>query len=83
MTFPCIFRLLRPRGTIPRSRTRPAAPIRPRPWTSAFTTSASLPQKPNPPRPKPPPEEEIEEFFLKGSGPGGQKIVRLRALPPL
>jgi hypothetical protein len=28
-----------------------------------------------PPRPKPPPEEEIEESFLKGSGPGGQKIV--------
>lgn len=29
-----------------------------------------------PPRPKPPPEDEIEESFLKGSGPGGQKIVR-------
>ncbi|KAJ2902398.1 polypeptide chain release factor [Zalerion maritima] len=29
-----------------------------------------------PPRPKPPPEEEIEEAFVKGSGPGGQKIVR-------
>jgi len=28
-----------------------------------------------PPRPKPPPEHEIEESFLKGSGPGGQKIV--------
>ncbi|KAK0727254.1 peptide chain release factor class I/class II, partial [Lasiosphaeria miniovina] len=27
-----------------------------------------------PPRPKPPPENEIEESFLKGSGPGGQKI---------
>ncbi|PHH69084.1 hypothetical protein CDD80_7019 [Ophiocordyceps camponoti-rufipedis] len=27
-----------------------------------------------PPRPKPPPESEIEESYLKGSGPGGQKI---------
>ncbi|KAK7749396.1 hypothetical protein SLS62_008140 [Diatrype stigma] len=27
-----------------------------------------------PPRPQPPPESEIEESFLKGSGPGGQKI---------
>ncbi|KAI0407452.1 RF-1 domain-containing protein [Xylaria palmicola] len=40
-----------------------------------------------PPRPKPPPEEEIEEAFLKGSGPGGQKInktnsaVQLRHRP--
>lgn len=25
------------------------------------------------------PEEDIEESFLKGSGPGGQKIVRLNA----
>ena len=28
-----------------------------------------------PPRPKPPPDSEIEESYLKGSGPGGQKIV--------
>ncbi|KAK4204270.1 RF-1 domain-containing protein [Triangularia verruculosa] len=27
-----------------------------------------------PSRPKPPPESELEESFLKGSGPGGQKI---------
>ncbi|TGJ82273.1 hypothetical protein E0Z10_g6512 [Xylaria hypoxylon] len=33
-----------------------------------------------PPRPKSPPEEEIEESFLKGSGPGGQKIPT--NLPP-
>lgn len=25
------------------------------------------------------PEDDIEESFLKGSGPGGQKIVRLNA----
>lgn len=29
-----------------------------------------------PPRPKPPPEHEFTEVYLKGSGPGGQKIVR-------
>ncbi|KAI0914026.1 RF-1 domain-containing protein [Ustulina deusta] len=46
------------------------------------TSSKSLPS-----RPKPPPEEEIEESFLKGSGPGGQKInktnsaVQLKHLP--
>ncbi|KAF2966841.1 hypothetical protein GQX73_g6740 [Xylaria multiplex] len=40
-----------------------------------------------PPRPKPPPEDEIEESFLKGSGPGGQKInktnsaVQLKHIP--
>ncbi|KAI1165239.1 RF-1 domain-containing protein [Nemania serpens] len=40
-----------------------------------------------PPRPKPPPDEEIDESFLKGSGPGGQKInktnsaVQLKHLP--
>ncbi|KXJ92969.1 peptide chain release factor class I/class II, partial [Microdochium bolleyi] len=27
-----------------------------------------------PQRPKPPPDDEFEENFLKGSGPGGQKI---------
>ncbi|EMR61664.1 putative peptidyl-trna hydrolase domain protein [Eutypa lata UCREL1] len=40
-----------------------------------------------PPRPKPPPDSEIEESFLKGSGPGGQKInktnsaVQLKHVP--
>ncbi|KAK0652240.1 peptide chain release factor class I/class II [Cercophora newfieldiana] len=40
-----------------------------------------------PSRPKPPPEDEIEESFLKGSGPGGQKInktnsaVQLKHIP--
>ncbi|KAF4120519.1 Protein chain release factor A [Geosmithia morbida] len=40
-----------------------------------------------PPRPKPPPDSEIEESYLKGSGPGGQKInktnsaVQLRHTP--
>jgi hypothetical protein len=47
---------------------RPAA-------TAAFTASAFLPRKAMPPRPKPPPEEDIEEYFIHGSGPGGQKIV--------
>ncbi|GAB0135625.1 hypothetical protein EsDP_00003956 [Epichloe bromicola] len=40
-----------------------------------------------PPRPQPPPDSEIKESFLKGSGPGGQKInktnsaVQLKHLP--
>ncbi|KAL1895844.1 hypothetical protein Sste5346_004941 [Sporothrix stenoceras] len=40
-----------------------------------------------PSRPKPPPEDEIDEMFVKGTGPGGQKInktnsaVQLRHKP--
>ncbi|KAK7711852.1 hypothetical protein SLS64_005123 [Diaporthe eres] len=40
-----------------------------------------------PPRPKPPPEHEFTEVYLKGSGPGGQKInktnsaVQLKHIP--
>ncbi len=50
--------------------------FRPRPLsTTAFHLAKSLPS-----RPKPPPDSEIEESFLKGSGPGGQKIVRAAAL---
>ncbi|KAL1877614.1 hypothetical protein VTK73DRAFT_8438 [Phialemonium thermophilum] len=41
---------------------------------ASFSTFVTLRLKHMPPRPKPPPEEEIEESFLKGSGPGGQKI---------
>lgn len=36
-----------------------------------------------PPRPKPPPEHEFTEVYLKGSGPGGQKIVCLPLWIPL
>ncbi|KAI1391231.1 RF-1 domain-containing protein [Hypoxylon trugodes] len=53
-----------------------------------ISVSAPLLKNTNmPPRPKPPPDEEIEESFLKGSGPGGQKInktnsaVQLKHLP--
>ncbi|KAI1175450.1 RF-1 domain-containing protein [Nemania sp. FL0916] len=58
-----------------------------------FTTTNNPPlrktisKKNMPPRPKPPPEDEIEENFLKGSGAGGQKInktnsaVQLKHLP--
>ncbi|KAH7318548.1 RF-1 domain-containing protein [Stachybotrys elegans] len=51
-----------------------------------FTTTSVLP-KALPPRPKPPPDSEIEESYLKGSGPGGQKInktnsaVQLKHIP--
>ncbi|RYP29161.1 hypothetical protein DL767_006854 [Monosporascus sp. MG133] len=50
-------------------------------------TAAPQKQRNFPPRPKPPPESEIEESFLKGSGPGGQKInktnsaVQLKHIP--
>ncbi|KAI6090925.1 peptide chain release factor-like protein [Hypoxylon rubiginosum] len=63
----------------------------PRPFSSGFGLSPSPPllgKNVNfPPRPKPPPDEEIDESFLKGSGPGGQKInktnsaVQLKHLP--
>ena len=52
----------------------------------AFTTNVALLDKPLPPRPKIL-ETDIEEAFLKGSGPGGQKInktssaVQLKHLP--
>ncbi|KAG6010775.1 hypothetical protein E4U21_004163 [Claviceps maximensis] len=52
----------------------------------AFTYTP-LRSKNLPPRPKPPPDSEIEESFLKGSGPGGQKInktssaVQLKHIP--
>ncbi|KJZ74188.1 hypothetical protein HIM_06419 [Hirsutella minnesotensis 3608] len=59
----------------------PSTVIRP------FTTTGLVPAKNLPPRPKPPPDSEIEESFLKGSGPGGQKInktssaVQLKHIP--
>ncbi|KZL83662.1 rf-1 domain-containing protein [Colletotrichum incanum] len=49
--------------------------------------SAALKKHEMPPRPKPPPDSEIEESYLKGSGPGGQKInktssaVQLKHIP--
>ncbi|KPM34680.1 hypothetical protein AK830_g11894 [Neonectria ditissima] len=52
-----------------------------------FTTSPAVLLKALPPRPKPPPESEIEEAYVKGSGPGGQKInktnsaVQLKHIP--
>ncbi|KAI5210630.1 hypothetical protein E4T39_00292 [Aureobasidium subglaciale] len=51
-----------------------------------FTTTPTLPQKPLPPRPTIL-ESDITEAFLKGTGPGGQKInktssaVQLKHLP--
>ncbi|KAL2676875.1 hypothetical protein Neosp_010642 [[Neocosmospora] mangrovei] len=41
-----------------------------------FTTISTQLAKALPPRPKPPPESEIEESYVKGSGPGGQKILK-------
>ncbi|KAH7264121.1 hypothetical protein FSOLCH5_010362 [Fusarium solani] len=52
-----------------------------------FTIKSAQLAKALPPRPKPPPESEIEESYVKGSGPGGQKInktnsaVQLKHIP--
>ncbi|KAJ0381479.1 hypothetical protein COL26b_000157 [Colletotrichum chrysophilum] len=49
--------------------------------------AAALKKHEMPPRPKPPPDSDIEESYLKGSGPGGQKInktssaVQLKHIP--
>ncbi|KAM7218239.1 RF-1 domain containing protein [Rhypophila decipiens] len=59
------------------------------PAAAPFTTNHCLraSRKQMPSRPKPPPDSEIEESFLKGSGPGGQKInktnsaVQLKHIP--
>ncbi|KAK1482515.1 RF-1 domain-containing protein [Colletotrichum cuscutae] len=64
----------------PPTAARPALllplPSLPLPLVALFTTSpsASLKRHQMPPRPKPPPDSDIEESYLKGSGPGGQKI---------
>ncbi|RYP77027.1 hypothetical protein DL771_001317 [Monosporascus sp. 5C6A] len=72
---------------------RPPSPLPglPPPFASvrrSFSGTATPQKHQNfPPRPKPPPESEIEESFLKGSGPGGQKInktnsaVQLKHVP--
>ncbi|KAI1377444.1 RF-1 domain-containing protein [Hypoxylon crocopeplum] len=82
-----LLRLVRPlRIPLASVGRRFALPLSSRPIS--LSASAPLLKHTNlPPRPKPPPEEEIEESFLKGSGPGGQKInktssaVQLKHLP--
>ncbi|KAH7033129.1 RF-1 domain-containing protein [Microdochium trichocladiopsis] len=59
-----------PPTTTPTTATRSS---RSRIGPGPFAPTPSL-QKQMPQRPKPPPDEEFEEYFLKGSGPGGQKI---------
>ena len=53
----------------------------PRALFRSFTTTAPILKKQGqlPPKPKPPPDNELEESYLKGSGPGGQKIVIFHA----
>ncbi|RFN50148.1 polypeptide chain release factor [Fusarium flagelliforme] len=64
-----LFRYIRP--SAPRSPF--ALPIR------TFSSTSCHLAKALPPRPKPPPESEIEEAYVKGSGPGGQKIVLVKS----
>ncbi|KAK4460862.1 RF-1 domain-containing protein [Cladorrhinum samala] len=55
--------------------------------TTSLQLARPLSKTQLPARPKPPPDSEIEESFLKGSGPGGQKInktnsaVQLKHIP--
>ncbi|KAF4992937.1 hypothetical protein FDECE_13570 [Fusarium decemcellulare] len=46
------------------------------PSIRTFANTSTPRAKALPPRPKPPPESEIEESYVKGSGPGGQKILK-------
>ncbi|KAK1243704.1 hypothetical protein MKX08_001842 [Trichoderma sp. CBMAI-0020] len=58
-------------------RTFPIAPsAKAFPSLQSFSTLGATLLKTLPPRPKPPPDSEIEESYLKGSGPGGQKILK-------
>lgn len=68
--------LLRPRPNLPITTTTTTKPFTTTPTLPATYTRTRMPQ-----RPKHPPESEFEEFFLKGSGPGGQKIVCLPHSP--
>lgn len=67
-------------NTQARQHTRPAACISS--IRRGFTSTATCSKIQYPPRPKPPPDEEITEVYLKGSGPGGQKIVHLSLFLP-
>ncbi|KAG9719516.1 hypothetical protein KCU59_g18006, partial [Aureobasidium melanogenum] len=66
--------------------TRPLQSTPPSTPRALFTTTTTLSQKPLPPRPTIL-ESDITEAFLKGTGPGGQKInktssaVQLKHLP--
>ena len=48
------------------------------PWSRVMSTTSWLSKKNDqlPPRPNLP-DDELQHTFLKGSGPGGQKIVRV------
>ncbi|KAJ6782590.1 hypothetical protein PWT90_08440 [Aphanocladium album] len=61
---------LMPYSTLPLCTSSTTAVLIARP----FSSLPSLFQKSMPSRPKPPPDSELEESYLKGSGPGGQKI---------
>ncbi|KAG7121842.1 putative peptide chain release factor-like protein like [Verticillium longisporum] len=55
--------------------------------SQALSTTLCSQKEQMPQRPKPPPDSDIEESYLKGSGPGGQKInktnsaVQLKHIP--
>lgn len=49
--------------------------------TNSFTSAAPLQRKKSLPPRRPLDENELEERFIRGSGPGGQKIVRFPRSP--
>ena len=71
-------------GPLQRHQKFPTSPTTPPEVDSSLVKKIKIPKRNKlPQRPKPPPDSEIEESFLKGSGPGGQKIVRLTSpIPP-
>ncbi|KAM0506669.1 hypothetical protein ACHAPB_003030 [Verticillium nonalfalfae] len=79
------------RTLLPLLRPRNGPPLR---WlghsavrSQALSTTIWNQKEQMPQRPKPPPDSDIEESYLKGSGPGGQKInktnsaVQLKHIP--
>ncbi|KAM0569923.1 hypothetical protein ACHAP9_004287 [Verticillium nonalfalfae] len=85
------FQMLLARTLLPLLRPRNGPPLR---WlghsavrSQALSTTIWNQKEQMPQRPKPPPDSDIEESYLKGSGPGGQKInktnsaVQLKHIP--
>ena len=82
-----LLQLLKPAATISTAFLHPLANDHYQRRTLATTPSLHKKTPQYPPKPRPPPDTDLDESFLKGSGPGGQKInktnsaVQLKHLP--
>lgn len=82
-----LLQLLKPAATSSAALLRPLANGHHQHRTLATTPSLYKKTPQYPPKPRPPPDTDLDESFLKGSGPGGQKInktnsaVQLKHLP--